>query len=575
MATQDVFADKIINTFKGITTNTELIKLLKILNKKCLTDDMKLYLFKRYINTNDKEFGRTIIELMDLENEYTKQTDLLSEYINIFTNPTDNFIKLLVDNGADIFAKNQTDYIIVNNEENNQYLTEYLELFKSLNLDFDRAIELIKLGVDVNTKITDEKGIETTLLHKAISTNGIYVNDIIKLGADVDATNCKVNPLYLAIYTNKTDIAKVLIDAGAEINYDDNKYSSLLFTAILTHNYLNVKLLIKAGADIFAKNKADVSILKYAKEREANGIITYLQGVFTDKYYEELKKSDPDFELLILLMKEYDVKPNLIITFNSEPFNCNGILCEAVKRNRIDLIDRILELGVDINSKIIDTRINREDSALQLAVYLNNNDTVDKLIKAGADVNAKINYRGGLIIHDAIKRGYPKIIKILLNAGADLTCVSEDKNLIKFVDHYLYASAYCSRSEITKLIKDKLNKQLIQEINNPEVNIEYVCKLLNSGADINIQNGNGDSILHKAVMINDGKLLQIVFDKNIDLNIKNLDGDTALSLAIKYNYRDIIINLLEEYSFKNKIDDLVDMSKIKLIDIIKYLMEKL
>ncbi len=201
------------------------------------------------------------------------------------------------------------------------------------------------------------------------------------------------------------------------------------------------------------------------------------------RYYRELNKTDPDFELLITLMKEYNIAPDT--TTELKPFNCNEILHEAVKRGRIDLIDRILELGVNINAKTINY-----ENALQLAIYLNNIEIADKLIKAGADVNADINNRGGLIIHDAIKRGNPKIIKMLLDAGANITQVNEGKTILSFIDHYLYTSIH--RSEITKLIKDKLNIQLFQEIRKPNGgNPDIIIELIKFGSDMNVVKKEG------------------------------------------------------------------------------------
>jgi ankyrin repeat protein len=115
---------------------------------------------------------------------------------------------------------------------------------------------LIKQGVDVNIK--DEKG-HTALHIAAISDHNRVVKSLIKGGADVNAKDIRGNtPLFYVIAwgwdesryaKRKIKIAKLLINAGADVNYiDDSQYYGPRSLLSWAENPKIIKLLIKAGA---------------------------------------------------------------------------------------------------------------------------------------------------------------------------------------------------------------------------------------------------------------------------------------------------------------------------------------
>lgn len=96
---------------------------------------------------------------------------------------------------------------------------------------------------------------KTPLTEAASKGDSITVQKLIKNGSDInEADSSGYTPLLMAMYEGKPDIAKVLINMGANINKPDNiyGYTPLMTAAIYGYTELT-DLLISKGADVNAK----------------------------------------------------------------------------------------------------------------------------------------------------------------------------------------------------------------------------------------------------------------------------------------------------------------------------------
>jgi uncharacterized protein len=98
-------------------------------------------------------------------------------------------------------------------------------------------------SVDIHTAVISEN-VDAVKQHIAAGSN---INEKDPFGGS--------SPLISASLFGKTDIAKLLIDAGADINFQNNDGSTALLTASFFCRPEIVKLLLDKGADKTIKNK--------------------------------------------------------------------------------------------------------------------------------------------------------------------------------------------------------------------------------------------------------------------------------------------------------------------------------
>ena len=124
----------------------------------------------------------------------------------------------------------------------------------------------------------------------------------------------------------------------------------------------------------------------------------------------------------------------------------------------------------------------------------------------------------------ASSRGNIDAISVLLHAGADPNIVDGNGNTL-----FRYAvDGNCSKkvlqaiveSDVVVNIRDKNGKTALMKASR-QGNIDAISVLLHAGADPNIVDGNGNTLLHYAV---DGdcrkEVLQAIVESGVDVNAK-------------------------------------------------------
>jgi ankyrin repeat protein len=147
---------------------------------------------------------------------------------------------------------------------------------------------------------------------------------------------------------------------------------------------------------------------------------------------------------------------------------------------------------------------------LMKAVKNNEVASVRKLVERGIDVDElDANQDAPLIV--AAYKGYTEIVKLLLEAGADVSVVDPGMKATA-----LHAAAYAGRTEAAKLL------------------IEYKIDIDKQGPY------NGYTALHDAVWQNNVETAKVLIEAGANLNIESNAGETPLDLAKSRNYKKII-----------------------------------
>ena len=118
-------------------------------------------------------------------------------------------------------------------------------------------------------------------------------------------------------------------------------------------------------------------------------------------------------------------------------------LLDAVKQNRVDQIQELLNSGLDINRPVI-----RDGTALMIAVKRGDKGMVQTLIDLGANVNQASIYDGNPLII-AAKTNNIELAELLLDQGADVN------SIVPFDETPLINASRFGHFEMTKLLIDR------------------------------------------------------------------------------------------------------------------------
>ncbi|MCH9611759.1 MAG: hypothetical protein S4CHLAM102_02330 [Chlamydiia bacterium] len=210
----------------------------------------------------------------------------------------------------------------------------------------------------------------------------------------------------------------------------------------------------------------------------------------------------------------------------------NAAFISAVKENRIDRVQELLEAGADVHTPIPytwtagDCDWEIESSALIYAVRGNRPDMVKALLAKDKALSSALD--------EAISEGYSAVVNVLISEGADINYVNADK------DTPLLQAIGCARAtaEFSRQAQAQARSRWSQRR-------EIIQSLLKAGADINHVNKYGRTALMIAIKEHDLYTVQQLIElfkkdrtahsgrETTMINLADQDGNTALMYAIK------------------------------------------
>lgn len=343
-------------------------------------------------------------------------------------------------------------------------------LWKAVDCDFDEMVDLlIKSGIDVTVQdqwketplmkaclyesrkecalllaetkkgldLVDDEG-ETALI-KAIDNKQFDVaKKLIECGADVNL--CKKEaycPLYQACDNNSFELVKLLVENGADVNKKSGYANKTpLFEAMYPDDYEMVKYLLEKGANPNAKDSKYGStpmfslnscrdsripeiMIKYGgniNQKDKDGETPFLDVIrFSNKTcINVFKKYKPDYKVLT------EEKGNLFhaLMDGSLPRTGYGIsdsytfLMGEFEFDE-EIIQLLIDNGVDINGK---DENGKTPLMKACSIEFDIPELAEALIKYGADPNAVDKDKRSSLWYAV---GNPKIMKMLLDNGAN------------------------------------------------------------------------------------------------------------------------------------------------------------
>jgi len=380
---------------------------------------------------------------------------------------------------------------------------------------------------------------ELSELHIAAETGRITdVRRLLAAGANVNAKDKGgYTPLHLATWAEQSEVVKVLLAAGADV-FACTYHS--VHGGYICSGWLPIAF-AQVGGEWRTQNRAAVEEIARLLEEAAKNATT--------RTPHDATVADP--RRLEAVRKRLVLGRDIMYEFS-----------DACSQGYVYVAKMLIAEGADLNAKIMGR------TALFNAVQRGHIEVVRTLVDAGADIYTTDELHSDpafrttfTAFHEAASLGYVEIVKIFLTQGIDVDIKTEKGGFSA-----LYLSAQRGHLETVKLLLAKgANANTKTDIgytaliasarrlsdttfDNPALlgkeNTEVVKLLLAHGADVNVAYGDGWTALMFAALNGCNTIVKMLLDKGADVNAKFENSKTALLFAAEKGHDEVVKILL-------------------------------
>ena len=323
--------------------------------------------------------------------------------------------------------------------------------------------------------------------------------------------------------------------AGQNLTMCDHDHSGedhmQLIKAVVKSRLDCVTTLIQKGADVKIPQEYFKMAVLFAVEN------------WEENFLANDDKWKVDFEILVSLL--IDSCPD-VYDHEEERMLCISMLNISALNGNLGSLRKVLNAGVDPDI----VQHSGQATALMKASGNGFLDCVNALLQAGADVNKQ--YSGMSILMYTACRGWHGCLTALLQAGADVNFAdsSGDTALACAVIADEYSRMWLTKPEM----KDR-DSQLITDRLPLTNSGEGLCVkvLIEGGANVNMQDENGDTALMLAARNNEVACVTYILDAGAQVNLLNHYGQTAITMASKKGHIECVKKLVEAGADVNRL----------------------
>ncbi|XP_069477814.1 serine/threonine-protein phosphatase 6 regulatory ankyrin repeat subunit B-like isoform X2 [Ambystoma mexicanum] len=390
---------------------------------------------------------------------------------------------------------------------------------------------LLELGANLHDRTKDGR----TALHVAAAHSKEEIVRLLitkKADPNIIAGPKDQLPLHFAALraTGAVNVIQTLLKAcNKEAKYIPDKDGCIpLFLAVEAGNIGICKELLSANADaqLRAKSKTFGDTVLHAccrrKELELCKLLVEY-GATVDEQNDEgqtplhIVAWEGD-DILLKFFYQCKANPNIVDKLDRSPLHI------AAERGHTNVVEFLTE---KFRSNVL-ARTKDGSTLMHIASQCGHPDTALAFLKKGVLLHMP-NKSGAVCLHAAAKRGHGAVVKALLQKGAQVDARTKD--------HYtaLHIAAQCCKPLV-------------------------VQTLLGFGAQVQLKGGKAqETPLHIAARIPDGeKVAEMLLKCGADVNVEQENGETAMHIAARHGNLKMITALIEdggEPTWQSKVGD--------------------
>ncbi|WP_400078810.1 ankyrin repeat domain-containing protein [Winogradskyella sp. R77965] len=561
--------------------------------------------FKKALEDKDVEKLKEILINLD---------PACTAYIENSKHATLNSVKEKLEEGADLKLDSTGDVVVTNANGTTTVTIDTKSISEEVTTSNPECRKLLQ-AIGIND-IKRVKALLTSTNVNCIDPNPGYNTDLSS-GNYIRYQKPK-SPLFAAAAYGYLEMAKLLVEKGADVKLNVIGDGTPLITAA-EYGHLNmVKYFVSEGADInetfpnqgnaliAASGNGHLNVMKYLisegadinhySPNQGNALIAaaHSDNVNAVKYLVE-KGMDINFispnqgnalivaanngqlETVKFLLskgaKINKISPNqgtpLIVASNNGHLNVvTYLLVEGAEMDKISpnqgtaLIAAANNGHIEVVEFLVarGSDINKfspnQGTAVNAATNNGHNSVMEYLIKNGADINQNSNSHGSPLI-SAAKIGSTESVSYLLSKGADMNSQNNGQGSA------LNAAARNGRNDIIKLLLKKgvdINGQTDGQgsaLNAAARNgyLDTVKLLIENDADINLQNDGQGSALNAAARNGNNEVINYLLSEGADINLQNDGQGSALNAAARNGKMNTVKLLIEKGADVNLYSD--------------------
>lgn len=461
-------------------------------------------------------------------------------------------------------------------------LVRVVRLFNAVALGDAETVSQLLAGDSelVRAESRGQWGDRTPLHVAAEKGHADIVKTLLRHGADVHARDHGDNatPLHWAAGENHLETAELLLDHGADPNAVDDMHERgpLGWAVALGECHPEMaELLIGRGArpDIFAAVALERADEVRALAAADSGVLSARMSVcedFQHPLHFAVSKERPEMLALLLdlgadvsartpsgrtplcvaIEQKKQALVDLLLSRGAEvdllsaialgraervdellaqavdPVFLSQALLAAAHHGRTEMVERLLELGADINARGHADWL-RASTPLILAANGNHTEAARTLVEHGADVAVRNEYPGATALHFAAWHGNRALAELLLARGADLSV----KDGLYDGDSLGWAAENGQAEMIDFLLERGAHLDLSRAAYFGR--IDLVRSMLDADPAQIDAPGNYGTALHQAALHGFPEIVALLLERGADTAVPNRHGDSVLTMVRK------------------------------------------